>query len=86
MSASVRFQKEIPLNWNMWLRQIHRWLSIAFTVAVIINIIAVLRGTHADWVGLLALPPLVLLLLSGLYLFVLPYAIKWRAAGDQVTE
>jgi hypothetical protein len=30
------------------------------------------------WVGLLALVPLVLLLLSGLYLFALPYAAKWR--------
>ena len=44
------------MNWNMWLRQIHRWLSIAFTVAVIVNFIAVALGTHADWVGFLALP------------------------------
>jgi len=34
----------------------------------------------ALWVGLLALFPLILLLLSGLYLFVLPYASKWRGA------
>ncbi|MDB5513516.1 MAG: putative transrane protein [Tardiphaga sp.] len=78
-SASARFQKEIPLNWNNWLRQIHRWLSIAFTVAVIINSIAVARGAYADWLGLLALLPLALLLLTGLYLFVLPYATKWRS-------
>jgi hypothetical protein len=66
------------LNWNMWIRQLHRWLSIAFTAAVIINVIAMSRGEPGIWVGLLALVPLVLLLLSGLYLFVLPYSARWR--------
>jgi len=64
------------LNWNMSIRQIHRWLSIAFTVAVI----AMMQERQAVWVGLLALFPLVLLLLTGLYMFVLPYAAKWRGA------
>ena len=72
--------EEIPLNWNTWVRQIHRWLSIAFTVAVIINIVALVQKEPAVWVGLLALLPLALLLLTGLYLFVLPYAAKWRSA------
>ena len=27
------------MNWNTWVRQIHRWLSVAFTVAVIANIV-----------------------------------------------
>jgi uncharacterized iron-regulated membrane protein len=67
-----------PLNWNKWVRQIHRWLSIAFTVAVIVNIVAVTQKEYAAWVGLLALLPLALLLLTGLYLFVLPYATEWR--------
>jgi len=67
------------LNWNKWVRQTHRWLSIAFTVAVIINFVAVGTGRYAVWVGLLALFPLALLLFSGLYLFVLPYAAKWRS-------
>jgi hypothetical protein len=66
------------LNWNDWIRQIHRWLSIAFTVAVIVNIVAMTQMEPALWVGLLALLPLVFLLLTGLYLFVLPYATKWR--------
>ena len=68
------------MNWNTWVRQIHRWLSIAFTVAVIINIVALGQKEPAVWVGLLALLPLALLLLTGLYLFVLPYAAKWRSA------
>ena len=33
----------------------------------------------AVWVGLMALLPLALLLLTGLYLFVLPYAARWRS-------
>jgi hypothetical protein len=66
------------LNWSKWVRQTHRWLSIAFTVAVIVNIVAVGRGKYTVWTGLLALLPLALLLFTGLYLFVLPYAAKWR--------
>ncbi|MGO6986295.1 hypothetical protein [Rhizobium leguminosarum] len=74
------------MNWNNWLRQIHRWLSIAFTLAVIINIIAMVQEKSSVWVGLtallpLTLLPLTLLLLTGLYLFALPYATRWRGAG-----
>jgi hypothetical protein len=69
----------------MWLRQFHRWVSIAFTVAVIFNVIAVTLGVHADLIGFLALLPLFLLLFSGLYLFMLPYAAKWRS-GRHVGE
>jgi heme A synthase len=66
-------------NWNKWFRQTHRWLSMAFTVAVIINIVAVAQKKYTAWVGFLALLPLALLLFTGLYLFVLPYATKWRS-------
>lgn len=51
----------------------------AFTVAVIINIVAVVQGKYTNRLGLLAVAPLALLSLSGLYLFVLPYANKWRS-------
>jgi heme A synthase len=64
------------MKWNKWVRQTHRWLSIAFTVGVIVNIVAVVLGKYTVWVGLLALLPLALLLFTGLYLFVLPYATK----------
>jgi len=65
------------VNWNEWVRQTHRWLSIAFTVGVIVNIVAVAQKRYTTWVGLLALVPLILQLFTGLYLFVLPYATKW---------
>jgi L-asparagine transporter-like permease len=81
-SAALRFssfsKKEVRLNWNMWVRQIHRWLSMAFTVAVIVNVVALVQQNQAVWIGLLALLPLILLLLTGLYMFVLPYAAKSR--------
>ena len=67
------------MNWNKWFRQTHRWLSIVFTVAVIVKIAAVVTGRYTAWVGLLAVFPLALLLFTGLYLFVLPYATKWRS-------
>jgi hypothetical protein len=60
------------LNWKAWVRQIHRWLSIVFTLAVMVNVIALFQKEQVVWVGLLALAPLVLLLLTGLYLFALP--------------
>jgi hypothetical protein len=72
------------MNWNKWIRQIHRWLAIAFTVAVIANIVVMGKEPIALWVGLLTLVPLALLLFTGLYMFVLPYASKWR--GGQRTD
>lgn len=71
------------MNWNKWIRQTHRWLSIVFTVLVIVNIIIniVPLGQEALvlWVGLLTLLPLFLLLFTGLYLFILPYRSRRRA-------
>jgi len=70
------------LNWNKWVRQTHRWLAIAFTVAVIANFIALAKGGGAmppPWITYSPLLPLALLMLTGLYLFVLPYATRWRS-------
>jgi hypothetical protein len=65
---------------NKGIRQMHRWLSIAFTLTVIANFAARTQGEPAAWITYSPLPPLALLLLTGLYLFVLPYTVKWR--GD----
>jgi len=66
------------MNWNLWLRQIHRWLSIVFTVTVIANFVAMTQGQPPAWVTYSPLLPLAFLLLTGLYLFALPYAAKRR--------
>ena len=67
---------------SKWVRQIHRWLSIAFTVAVIANLVTSAQEKYIVWVGLLALLPLIVLLLTGLYLFVLPHAMKRASAAE----
>jgi hypothetical protein len=72
--------KEVGVNWNTWIRQTHRWLSIAFTVAVIVTFVALAQNPPLVWVSYLPLLPLALLVVSGLYLFVLPYATTWRSA------
>jgi len=68
-------------NWSAWIRQIHRWLSIIFTATVIANLVTMSLGTPPAWVVYSPLPPLFLLLFTGLYMFVLPYAAKRRGDG-----
>jgi heme A synthase len=67
------------LNWHKWIRQTHRWLSMAFTLAVLVNLVAIAHRKYSTSVGLLAVAPLAFLFFTGLYLFVLPYANKWRS-------
>lgn len=67
------------MNWSKWIRQTHRWLSIAFTIAVIINGVTVVRGKYNPKLGLMAVAVLALMFITGMYLFVLPYATRWRS-------
>lgn len=69
------------MTWSHWIRQSHRWLSIAFTVTVLANFAAMTQGPPPAWVTYAPLLPLGLLLFSGLYLFVLPYAARHRQAA-----
>jgi len=65
---------------NAWIRQAHRWLSILFVVPVIANFVAMALGKPPPWVVYAPLPPLFLLMFTGLYMFVLPYAARWRGS------
>jgi hypothetical protein len=66
---------------SKWIRQIHRWLSIAFTLVVIAIFVALGLGKAPPaWAYYSPLPPLALLALTGLYLFALPHAAKLRGA------
>ncbi|MCJ9674254.1 MULTISPECIES: hypothetical protein [unclassified Neorhizobium] len=69
------------MNWNSLTRQVHRWLSIVFTVTVVANFVAMGFGEPPLWVVYSPLLPLFLLLFSGLYLFALPYV---RRGGQDV--
>lgn len=68
------------MNWNRWIRQAHRWLSMVFTAAVVVNILLNVFPLASEelvmWVGLVTLIPLSLLLVTGLYLFALPYIAR----------
>lgn len=66
------------MDWNAWIRQIHRWLSIVFTVTVIANFAAMGLEEPPAWVVYSPLLPL-FLLFTGIYMFVLPYAARWRS-------
>ena len=67
------------MNWNNWIRQVHRWLAIAFTVGFLVNATVIFglgQRQPPFAMYLLALIPLFLLLPTGLYLFALPYFAK----------
>ncbi len=70
------------MNWKQGIRQLHRWVSVVFTLAVIANFVAIGMGGGEEappaWVTYSPLPPLAFLLFTGLYLFVLPYLSKRR--------
>ncbi|MGR4864033.1 hypothetical protein [Caulobacter sp. LARHSG274] len=63
-----------------WIRQVHRWLSIAFTATVVANFVVRALGEPPPWVTYAPLPPLFLLMFTGLYMFVRPYLAKGREA------
>jgi hypothetical protein len=67
------------MNWNRWVRQTHRWLSIVFTLTVIANFVARIWGEPPAWLTYSPLAPLFLLRFTGLYMFVLPYAAGLRS-------
>lgn len=69
-----------------WIRSFHRWVCIAFTVGVIVNIAFWGRKEPPAWIGALALLPLVALLLTGLYLFALPYVARARGAAARASS
>lgn len=77
------------MNGNKWLRQIHRWLGLIFTLTVIANIAVMAAGQGAmppPWVTYAPLLPLALLWFSGTYLFVLPYGARWRSRRRAVEK
>ena len=70
--------EKASIDWDQWVRQTHRWLSIVFTMTVLTNFVSMALVKPPTWIVYSPLPPLFLMLLTGLYMFVLPYAAKWR--------
>ncbi len=68
---------------SKFVRQFHRWTSVAFVLSVIATTIALAQAEPIVWVSYIPLLPLALLALTGIYMFVLPYVNRRRsrAAG-----
>jgi hypothetical protein len=49
-------------------RQTHRWVSVAFTLTVAANFTAMILGQPPTWITYSPLPPLLILLVTGLYM------------------
>jgi len=58
------------------IREFHRWISILFTLTVIANFVAMSQGTPPAWITYSPLPPLALLMFTGLYMFAQRYFRK----------
>jgi len=68
------------MNWSHLIRQTHRWLSVAFVASIITYVIVMSRGPVPGWLNAFPLGTLFLMLATGIYLFVLPYAARARKA------
>jgi hypothetical protein len=74
------------MHWNQWVRQFHRWVSLAFMATVIACVLGIAVGEPPMWLFYVPLLPLFVLLVTGLYLFVLPYAAALRNGQRAVHE
>lgn len=71
------------MNWTIWIRQFHRWVSMLFTLVVIAIFAMLGLGRQpAEWVYFLPLGPLSLLMVTGVYMFSLPYVARRRDAVE----
>ena len=69
------------MNWNQGIQQFHRWVSIVFTLSVVATFIALAQEKPVVWVSYVPLLPLALLVVTGLYLFALPYLARRRTGA-----
>ena len=67
---------------NKWIRKIHRWIAVPTIILVPIAVVAKFTGDTIEY-----LPPqleqlqsilILLLVISGTYLYLIPYIVKWQ--------
>jgi len=61
------------MTFSKLIRKTHPWLGMTLIVLTIVNVIAFSMGYAIPWLYYLPLLPLFLSMLTGLYMFVLPY-------------
>ena len=81
--SGARYFSETPstepsMKASRWFRQLHRWVAVLFTLTVIANFVAMSRGQPPAWITYSPLLPLLLLFLTGAYMFIRPYLGRWR--------
>ncbi len=69
------------MNLSKTIRVTHRWLGATLIALTVVNAVAFGMGHAIPWLYYLPLLPLFLSMLSGIYLFVLPYIARHRDAG-----
>ena len=73
------------MNWSAWIKQLHRWMAVVFTASVIATSIAMAQAKPIVWMSYLPLPPLAVLQITGVYMFVLPYVVRRRGRQSDQT-
>lgn len=69
---------------SKWIRQVHRWLAVIFTLTVIANFVAIaIVGEPPAVITYSPLPFLFLLMFTGLYMFFLPYFARSSKTAEQ---
>ncbi len=67
---------------NKWIRKIHRWIAVPTIILVPLAVVAKFTGDTIEH-----LPPqleqlqsilILLLVISGTYLYLIPYIVKWQ--------
>jgi hypothetical protein len=71
--------KEIRVS--RFIRQFHRWTSLAFVLSVIATTIALMQKEPVIWMSYVPLLPLALLAITGMYMFFLPYFAGRRSGS-----
>ena len=78
MHAELIHAASRKIAMSKFIRQFHRWTSALFVLSVIATTVALAQPTPIMWTSYVPLLPLALLSLTGIYMFFLPYAAKWR--------
>ena len=64
---------------NKWLRKIHRWLAIPFVTLIVVLIFTRLTPVGSI-VQRIQQAMMLLMAITGSYLFLQPYLVRWRRA------
>lgn len=68
-----------------WVRKLHRWLVLPFVALFLTAVIA--RGTNIGYIAQrIQAPLLIILAITGVYLYALPYWSKWKYRKGKETK